>query len=488
MRAFGPPGTVFDPPQSVQFSFGASVSGSGYVLTTIDGKACLLDDEGVPTLCTKLQVAGGPTPASMQLRSVEGALGGGHYFFANQGEDTAFVLRTDENLALLWQRGTVFEGSMVDDAIWPLADGGVVLGHSRSQGFFQRPVLNRFDANGNVLWQRTYRNGSQQGGHVYFKGLAETSDGGFVAVGQGNSGTPHPVVVRLDNDGTVLWAKEVEPTANGGAEVIEALELAGGQIRVVVKIADLGLGLATITLTASGDVVSATGYQGFAGGPVDVRFLADGGFTGVLDPDGVGFRIAADGTPLFATVHGALPGSVVLSKQFLPTPDGGHLFHGHYSYTLFGDMTPILYKTGPLGQLPAPFGSAQTITPTVYSPTATSITLLDSLVSSTFVPPLDFLLTPALADTLFGVPNLVPEFLHQATVRAVPNPAIDRVTVEHPGKIAELRVRDAEGKLLRVFTDPGVPVVIHLDGLPSGLYELEVKTANGTEHARFIKQ
>lgn len=257
-------------------------------------------------------------------------------------------------------------------------------------------------------------------------------------------------------------------------------ELPNGQLRIALGDVSPEIRLAVVDITSSGDLVSARGYLGLSGTPHDIRFLPDGALTGVVVNSGFAFRIAADGTPVFATEHLGPTDTYMLGEQLLPTPDGGQVFHGQYTASFFGDMTPVLYKTGPLGQLPAPFGTSYTVSLTAFSPSITNASVVDSLVNSSFVPSLQFLPTTALADTLFGVATGVAE-LPLSSIRPVvrPNPASDRITLEHEDAIQEVYFVDAAGKQVLRSNGGASPMQVDVSSFPPGVYHALVITRAG---------
>lgn len=481
MRAYAVPDVSFSPPQGFLFSFGAVVLDEGYLFTTLDGLACFTDMNGDLGQCVQLQTSTGTMPVQLQLRSVERAADGGFYFQALQGADTALVLRTNAATEVLWQKGTTFSNVALNEQVIPLADGGCLMAHVRQQGPSTRPVLSSYGTNGSVNWQRTYRAGVSTLGNMSFRDVVQLLDGGLVAVGRYNPATPpRPLVARLNADGTVLWAKEIAPFNNGNADALAVSELPSGQLRIALGDVSPEIRLAVVDISSTGDLVSARGYLGLTGTPNDIRFLPDGALTGVVGNSGSAFRIAADGTPVFATEHLGPSETFMLGEQLLPTPDGGQVFHGQYSASFFGDMTPVLYKTGPLGQLPAPFGNAYSITLTAFAPSITNGSMVDSLVNSSFVPSLQFLPTAALADTLFGVATGVAE-LPLSSIRPVvsPNPAIDRITLEHMDEVQQVYFINAAGKLVQRTNGGPSPLQIDISTFVPGVYHALIVTRAG---------
>ncbi|HRF81942.1 MAG TPA: T9SS type A sorting domain-containing protein [Flavobacteriales bacterium] len=486
MRAYGMPGATFNPPQSFLSSFGAGMAADGYLFTEVAGRVCFTDAEGAVQECKQIEAAS--AVGLLQLRQVETAMNGNGYFFLANKTDTMIALRTDAALNIIWQRATVFEGIQLDEQVMPLPDGGCVLGHSRAQGLNQRPVLSRFGPDGSTLWQRTYRNSAALTGNLTFDALARTADNGLLAVGRYNPSTPpRPVLVRLNADGTVLWAKEIAPANNGNAFALAAVELPNGQLRVAVADAATSARLAIVTLSASGDLLSAWGYEGLLGTPHGLRFLPDGTLLGVVVNQGQGFRISSDGNLVFATNHGGLPGSVMLATQLLPTNDGGHLFHGNCTVGFFTDMTPVLYKTGSLGALPPAYGTSFSLTQSAYAPTLTNGTITDSLVSNVHTPDLAFVPTATLNDTLLAVPTGIASAAQPASMQLWPNPVTDALLIDGAFSTGSITITDAMGRVVRKLGPAQLPLSIDTSWLLSGGYAITIATPHGPITKQFIK-
>jgi uncharacterized delta-60 repeat protein len=122
--------------------------------------------------------------------------------------------------SLAWQRiwqGSTFFGSFRGPAITLSADGSVyVAGTTNTNG--GDAFLLRFDANGNLIWQRTW------GGSEFDQGaaVAAASDGSAYVVGTTTSFGPtsnNLFVLKFAADGTLVWQK-VSDSNNGMAVAV----------------------------------------------------------------------------------------------------------------------------------------------------------------------------------------------------------------------------------------------------------------------------
>jgi gliding motility-associated-like protein len=134
--------------------------------------------------------------------------------YGTGGQD-AYLLRLSGSGEVIW--GKAYGGSADDrlDYVTPTATGGfAAVGYTRSFFYtnFAFYIIN-VDANGNLIWSRSFGNNTTGGetGHS----ITQTSDGGFVVVGGYNQSPSlsNMLVMRLDANGNLLWAK----TFDGGS-------------------------------------------------------------------------------------------------------------------------------------------------------------------------------------------------------------------------------------------------------------------------------
>lgn len=480
MRAYTLPGASFDPPQAYLVASGVIPFDDGYMIATLDGRAVGTDLDGAVTVTVDLRNADGSHSNSQLIRAVE-RIGSDILALVGKGADTTVVMRVGTNAVVQWQRATVFTGAASQEGIMPLPDGGCMLRHNRSQGLNSRPVLTRFAANGNATWQRTYRAGSTTVGSLFIRGMAPLADGGLIVTGAYNPTSPmRPVVAKLAADGTPDWVREIASQNNGNEIGLTAIELANGDIRVAVGDVQIGARLATVDLSSTGTLIAARAYGGLPASPGVVRFQPDGSLSGACSNNGTAFRIAADGTPVFGIAYAALPGSAMVSEDFRITPDGGHLFLGNYTYTGFSDFTPVLYKTGTLGQAPAPFSTNVPLSLQAYAPVLSTGSLADSVVSSFHTTTLQFVVDPLFTDTLFGVPTAIRELpAANEALMLWPNPITDHITLEHAEGIRQVFITDATGRLVHEASVNVSPVRIGTTGMWPGMHHATVVTQLG---------
>jgi TolB-like protein len=144
------------------------------------------------------------------------------------GNEDAFLIKTDANGNVLWAK--TYGGTNLDWAysVQQTSDGGyIVAGGTRSFGAgWDDIILIKTDANGNVLWAKTY---GGTGDDIAYS-VQQTSDGGYIVAGYTTSfgaGNRDIFLIKTDANGNVIWAKtyggldwdwasSVQQTSDGG--------------------------------------------------------------------------------------------------------------------------------------------------------------------------------------------------------------------------------------------------------------------------------
>jgi hypothetical protein len=141
----------------------------------------------------------------------------------------AFLIKTDANGNIIWAK--TYGGTYYDNAysVQQTSDGGyIVAGYAE---FFSAGSYNIFliktNANGNIIWAKIY-------GGPYWEdafSVQQTSDGGYIVAGRTNSfnggGSYDIFLIKTDANGNIIWAKtyggmnfdeaySVQQTSDGG--------------------------------------------------------------------------------------------------------------------------------------------------------------------------------------------------------------------------------------------------------------------------------
>ncbi|MDR1100836.1 MAG: hypothetical protein LBL34_00505 [Clostridiales bacterium] len=147
--------------------------------------------------------------------------------WGNNGDSDGIIVKYDVDGDVKWSTnvGGTTEDHLND--VVKTSDGGcVVVGYS--MGASTSPawgnnggsdgIIVKYDVDGNVKWSKNAGGSNGEG----FIGVAATSDGGYVAVGNsygasttpvwGNNGDSDGIIVKYDADGNVKWSKNVGGT------------------------------------------------------------------------------------------------------------------------------------------------------------------------------------------------------------------------------------------------------------------------------------
>jgi len=212
---------------------------------TVDGKAC----EKQITFAYTFGGSGSENFASVQQTSDGGYIAVGNSNSTdqdmqslNKGVSDAIIVKYDSSGNVTWKK--TFGGSSVDYflSVQQTSDGGyIAVGNSESANQDlsglnkgeQDAIIVKYDSSGNVTWKKSFGGSSDN----YFESVQQTSDGGYIAVGSSNStdqdmqglnkGSNDAIIVKYDSSGNVTWKKtfggssvdyfvSVQQTSDGG--------------------------------------------------------------------------------------------------------------------------------------------------------------------------------------------------------------------------------------------------------------------------------
>lgn len=131
-------------------------------------------------------------------------------------QSDAWLLKTDSNGNLIWNRTYGGNGDDKAFAVTQTSDGGYVFsGYTGSYGQGGDDFwLCKIDVNGNLLWNQTY--GGQ--GHDQAYCVVQSSDGGFAFAGQTTSanGANDALIFKTSTVGQIEWNRTYGGTGNDG--------------------------------------------------------------------------------------------------------------------------------------------------------------------------------------------------------------------------------------------------------------------------------
>jgi beta-propeller uncharacterized protein DUF5122 len=270
------------------------------------------------------------------------------------GSGGIWVLKLNANGNVIWQK--TYGGSDSDGAnsIQETSDGGfIVVGSTISFSGISGYWVLKLDANGNIAWQRAYGNSSQ-----FATSIQQTSDGGFIVAG---FTYPTPLkfcVLKLDGNGNVIWQKTY-----GGSKISEATsiqETSDGGFIVAGYTNSYGAGNSDIwvlKLNVNGNVTWQKTYGGTGGdGASSIQQTTDGGFilAGSTSSFGSGgiwvLKLDANGNVTWQKTYGG--SGVDRARSIQQTSDGGFIVAGDTSSYGASDWDIWVLKLDANGNIP----------------------------------------------------------------------------------------------------------------------------------------
>lgn len=262
----------------------------------------------------------------------------GYTSSAGAGKMDAWLVKIDSEGSELWN--LTYGGSEDDKgySIDETSDGGFIFaGSTTSYGAGSRDAwLVRIDSDGDELWSTTF-GGSEQD---YARSVQETSNGDIIFLGLSDSfgsGNRDFYLVRTDSSGVEIWSETFGGTENDkGYQVRETSD--GGFI-LVGETESYGAGDYDLWLVKADSTGSMLWSKTFGGGSDDfgknVRETADGGFIllgesssyGAGDLDSWLIRTDSDGSELWNKTYGGEGDEKGYSVR--ETADGGFIHLGY---------------------------------------------------------------------------------------------------------------------------------------------------------------
>ncbi|MCU0243903.1 MAG: hypothetical protein MUE80_03965 [Acidobacteria bacterium] len=296
-----------------------------------------------------------------------GASDGGLFMLGHTSIDIPAVydsclFKVDASGVVVWQKVlTIPTLTQFLLSVSPTSDGGCIAGGKGGSGV----LAMKFDAGGNITWQRSF---GRQGTRDEFADLRQTSDGGYVLLARsdrtGGSGEVRDydfLLIKLDHSGHPVWQRTYATPLNEWSAAV--VELGDGGLAVCGGAPSLDLfergSLVVLRLTASGDIVWQTSYQGWVAGLFSFEAAPDGGLlaAGRIDEDGPSSR--SDAWAMKIAAGGALEWNKVFHGEhddgldsIAAMPDGNILACGDIDeFASLSNPAALLMKLSPDGQV-----------------------------------------------------------------------------------------------------------------------------------------
>ncbi len=292
-----------------------------------------------------------------------------------------FLIKTDANGNVQWAK--TYGGTDNDYAysVQQTSDGGyIVAGRTLSFGMGSNILLIKTDANGNIIWAKTY------GGPSWDEAssVQQTSDGGYIVAGWTGSfgaGAGDIFLIKTDANGNLQWAKTYGGTNYDTASSVQ--QTSDGGYIVAGTTRSFGAGgsdFFLIKTDVNGNIQWAKTYGGTNYDTASsVQQTSDGGYivAGTTRSFGAGgsdfflIKTDANGNIQWAKTYGGTGGDEAYSVQ--QTSDGGYILAGRtYSFGA-GTWDAFLIKTDADGNIGS-CSIVRNVTPTVTTPSPTVTT------------------------------------------------------------------------------------------------------------------
>ncbi|MBN4065845.1 T9SS type A sorting domain-containing protein [Candidatus Amoebophilus asiaticus] len=136
--------------------------------------------------------------------------GNSGYMLCSNIDNDVCLISLDINGTTLWTKK--YGGTELDiaNSFLKSSDGNYVFcGHSSSFSSTSEIYVVKADSSGNILWENTYSAGNNVGTCI-----SETIDGGFVIGGYSTGFGQSGIVLRISENGNLLWSKNISKSGN----------------------------------------------------------------------------------------------------------------------------------------------------------------------------------------------------------------------------------------------------------------------------------
>jgi hypothetical protein len=288
---------------------------------------------------------------SVRQTSYGGYIVAGYKYSFGLDSIDIFLIKTDANGNIIWAK--TYGGINWDEAysVQQTSDGGyIVAGYTESFGAGGDILLIKTDANGNIIWAKTYGGINWDEAHS----VQQTSDGGYIVVGYTYSfgAGSNIFLIKTDANGNIIWAKTYRGIS--GDEAYSVQQTSDGGYIVAGRTYSFGAGgsdFFLIKTDANGNIQWAKTYGGTGGDEAySVQQTSDGGY------------IVAGRTYSF--------GAGTWDAFLIKTDADGNIG----SCSIVRNASPTVNTVSPTENTPSPFVSSPSFTVNSVSPTVTSPT------------------------------------------------------------------------------------------------------------------
>jgi len=322
--------------------------------------------------------AGNDHAFSVQRTSDGGYIVAGYTSSFGAGGYDAFLVKTDANGNIIWAK--TYGGASDDGAlsVQQTSDGGYIVTGGTGPFGNVDAFLIKTDAFGNIQWAKTY-GGTNIDAVSSFQ---QTSDGGYIVAGWTSSfgaGNFDIFLIKTDASGNIIWAKTYGETDDDWASSVQQTSDGGYIVAGVTLSFGAGGDIFLIKTDANGNLQWAKTYGGtFQDGASSVQQTSDGGYIvagytvsfGAGESDIFLIKTDASGNIIWAKTYGGTFQDGASSVQ--QTSDGGYIVAGYTVSFGAGESDIFLIKTDASGNIIWAKTYGGTNTDEVYSVQQTS--------------------------------------------------------------------------------------------------------------------
>ena len=396
-----------------------------------------------------------------------------------------YLIKTNGNGNFLWTKTFGGTGSDYGYSVQQTSDGGyIVVGETSSFGAGSNDVyLIRTDGNGDTLWTKTFGGTSSDYGYS----VQQTTEGGYVIAGNFSfGGNDDAYLIKTDANGNSLWTKTFGGTSSENGRSVR--QITDGGYVIAGHTRSFGAGLYDVYVIKTDGNGNTLWTKTFGGTSSDygysIQQTSDGGYIVVGEASSFGagshdaYLIKADGNGnyLWSKTFGSISNDYGYSIQH--SSDGGYVLAGYTRSFGAGGNDIYIVKTNNNGNSGCSESNPATITTTPTTTVTNPVTQVSSggIVGNSVTQTGNGGITTTLCITVG-----VGEIQQLNPVSIFPNPFFTQTTLQSDKifKDATLTTYNLYGQAIKQIKNiSGRTATLFRDNLPCGLYLIRITQDN----------